>query len=188
MKIKGYNLTEVVVATAILLLLILIFFNVVILSQKYFKLVDVKAEVQLNVKLGMDKILKEAEQSEFNSFTVCASSVKAISFLSAYDSEGFYHTSSSGAPVWQKYIIFYVPSGENKLLRREIPSAGATAPLTESQLISYCNGTGTVGAFDISNFQLEKDNILKKVTIRLDTEKIYSGKENTSYLIGNLFF
>lgn len=185
---RGYTLIEVVVAGAVTVFLVFIFFDIVILARKYLTIIDVKAEVQVNVKLGMDKVLMEAENSKFTTFTINNNLPKAVSFLSAYDSDGIYRTDSYGRPVWQKYVVFYLTANSSNLLRKEIDSPGATSALTQSELISYCDGGGTVAAFDVSDFQLELDNTLKKVSIRLDTDKIYAGRENTSYLVGNLFF
>jgi len=85
--------------------------------------------------------------------------VRAISFLSAYplandpSKDRTLRTDPDGVPLWQKYVIYYIPINTTRLLRKERP---LTPAITSANIGNYC--TGVDGQTISSSIAFELDN------------------------------
>lgn len=74
-----------------------------------------------------------------------ASTPPAICLCSSIDTKGGFVTDTSGANVWQKWVIYYIPTGTTRLLRREATGiADPPIALTLAEVKAWCDGTGTL--------------------------------------------
>ncbi|MBI2251926.1 MAG: hypothetical protein HYU63_04140 [Armatimonadetes bacterium] len=93
----------------------------------------------------------------------------AFSFLSAYNISGSFITDGDGNPTWQKYIIYYIPSGTTKLLRKEVYGS-FTSALTISALIAYCDGQGSIISAFMTSLLITPDLSSKSVALSLSAQ------------------
>lgn len=182
---KGMTLIELLVASAIALLLMGVVASTLIMSLKYWRLIDVKAEAQLNAMLAIDQIRTEISSSNINSVAVNAGFPKALSFQSANYNNKFY-TDAQGAPSWMTYVIYYVAENSTNLVRREIYSPGPVSALPAPTLISYCNGTGALKAVDISEFSPSVSVPGNYVNIYIKT-RVDHPRENSTNLTARIY-
>lgn len=184
-KQPGFTLIEMLVAMVIALLISTFVASTLILSLKYWKVIDIKSEVQLNSMVGIENLKNEIASSNIGSFTVnMASFPKAISFQSAFYNNSF-RTNAGGTPSWQTYIIYYLAANSTNLLRREIYSPGPISPLLPAALTGYCNGTGTLKAFDVNDFAATIGS--NYVDISIKTRLDYANKENSTNLSSRIY-
>ncbi|MHC9544429.1 MAG: hypothetical protein AB9903_33350 [Vulcanimicrobiota bacterium] len=193
-RISGVTLIEIVIASSLSLVvlgLIVLLFVPVKLSCMTG---DSKAEVNMNAYRSLSRMERELQSSSISSVTydlAAAPTVpSALSFLSPFDRYGRFITDSTGKAVWQSYIIYYIPSGTKKLLRKTVtitPTSTARR-LTLTQLQSRLDGTGDTAAFDASSFTISpKSAYSTYVDISIGTELIYSGRANAITLEGRAY-
>lgn len=115
-----------------------------------------QASVRQALQVVTWRIVNEARNSSATYMTSLAAP-PAFSFPSAVDSRGHFVTTADGAPKWQKYVVYYVPAGTQRLLRRElftVPTDPLLDPaLTPAELAAACDGRGTLvtqGATELS--------------------------------------
>lgn len=184
-KHNAFTLIEMLTSSAVGLLIAALVASTLILSLRYWKLIDIKSEVQLNSMIGIESIKNEALYSNIGSFTVNMNNYpKAVSFQSAYYNN-FFHTTSDGAPSWQTYVIYYVLSGSTDLVRKEIYSPGPLAALSPEALISYCTSGGAVKALDINDFSASIGS--NYVNISIKTRLDYANKENSTNITSRIY-
>lgn len=98
----------------------------------------------------------------------------AFSFPSAFDRSGRFATEADGVADWQKFVIYYIPTGSQDLLRKEvfaIPTDPEAAPeLTSAQLAGYCDGTGKLVASGVTALGLTLDSEHSSAQLRLTVE------------------
>ncbi|MFH1453286.1 MAG: type II secretion system protein [Armatimonadota bacterium] len=178
-KPKGMTLIELLVAAAITVLITSFIATTLIISLKYWKIIDLKSEVQLNAMVGIEGLKQDISSSNIGSFTVNSSYPKAVSFQSALYNGQFY-ANADGTPAWQTYIIYYLAANTTDLRKREIYSPGAIAPLSQPALVSYCDGTGVLKAIDVNDFSAALGS--DYVDILIKTRMDYKGSENSTSL------
>ncbi|MGV8121366.1 MAG: type II secretion system protein J [Candidatus Xenobiia bacterium LiM19] len=112
------------------------------------------------IQLMIWGIQEDLKDSSFGTLTVTAPGTppEAFSILSAYDVNHVFITDSKSAPVWQKCIVYYIPAGTTKLLRKEVFGAFVSA-LTSAQLLSYCDGQGKVLSDSVTSMSLVPDKV-----------------------------
>lgn len=94
----------------------------------------------------------------------------AFSVLSAKDSTGSFVTGDDGVPVSQKFVIYYIPPGTRKLLRKEVAGAFTTA-LSTADLVTACaDGQGSVCASTVTSLRLVPDTTGGSVVLSLTCE------------------
>jgi type II secretory pathway component PulJ len=111
---------------------------------------------------------EDLKDSNFGTLTATAAgaSPAAFSVLSAFDANNAFKTDTTGAPVWQKYIIYYVPAGTTRLYRREVYGT-FTSALTLTQLLTYCNGQGKMLSDSVSSLSLVSNSSSRNATLSL---------------------
>jgi hypothetical protein len=97
-----------------------------------------------------------------------AGSPPAFSVLSARDRFGSFITSTAdGTPSWQKYVIYYIPTGTTSLLRKEVYGIFSGA-LPASQLAAYCDGSGTTISKSMTVLRLTPEASSKAMRLYLE--------------------
>ncbi|MCL5037098.1 MAG: hypothetical protein M1269_08285 [Chloroflexi bacterium] len=176
------------------ILLLIIFgltYQMLIPARRFWMMGDVRSEVQINARLAYEKITRDIQSSSFDSVTTAGGTIQAISMLSPYNTDNTLITvNSEGEIVWQKYIIYYLQEGDERLYRKEVtninvPSSTPTA-LTTIQLQNYCDGTGRVVAYSINSLNAVGDQDTSSVTLTITAQKELFSKNNTSVVSGTV--
>ena len=138
------SLVEMLITLFILTLLSGVLFWMLLAVKSGYQASTARAGGRQDLDLVLARISMEMMDSNTDTVTNNSSGLSpGLSFLSAYNRQGAFVTNpADGTCVWQKYIIYYIPSGTTTLLKREIYGT-FTVPLTLAQLQSYCNGQGT---------------------------------------------
>lgn len=149
------SLVEMLITLLILSILSVVLFWVLMMVKSGYQASTARSGGRQDLDLALARISQEMMDSNIDTVTNNASGLPpAISFLSAYNSQGTFVTNTAdGTPIWQKYAIYYIPSGTTTLLRREIYGT-FTGPLSSAQLQSYCNGQGKRVISSISSLGL----------------------------------
>ncbi len=109
------------------------------------------------LRLTLRKVENELRDSNVDTVTNNTSlAPSALSFLSAFDANGKFVTDAAGNPVWQKYVIVYIPSGTKKLLYKEIYGS-FTNKLSPAELTAYCDGKGRFLSPSVARLNLTTD-------------------------------
>lgn len=112
-----------------------------------------------DLKMGL-----ELQQSDLSTVTNnTGATPPGFSFLSAVNDKGTFVTDVTGAPVWQKYVIYCVQTGTTRLMRQEILLTNlfplgipSSIPLLSSaQISSSCNGSGTMLSSAVTSLSLQ---------------------------------
>jgi type II secretory pathway component PulJ len=146
-QFRGLTLVELFITMAVFLMLGSTMFMMMVKSKKIFQASTTRSASRQEIQTALWKMARELRGSAKDYVTVGASPAQAFSFLSAENSSGIFMTGDNGSAVWQKYIIYYIPAGTSKLLRKEVYkdfTTTAAAPLSTTELSSYLNGKGTM--------------------------------------------
>lgn len=106
-----------------------------------------RASVRQDLQTTLLQMAQEMRNSEAALVTDgTAASPVAFSFPSAYDARGAFITDASGGAVWQKFVVYYVPTGTSRLLRKEVYQLPTLPPIqqTLAELTASCDGKGTL--------------------------------------------
>lgn len=186
---RAFTISEVLVSAVLLVLIFGLTYEMLISAKKFWLMGDVRSDVQLNARLGFESMSRDLQSSTMDSITTLTGSLKAISMLSGYNN-GSITLNSEGKMLWQKYIIYYIPSGETKLLRREVTNASVPSstpvPLTSTELTNYCNGLGKVAAFNAGNISFATHTSSSTIDVSISTQKSLFDQNNTSVVSGTI--
>lgn len=106
-----------------------------------------RASVRQDLQTTLWQMTQEICNSETSLVTDgTQASPVAFGFPSAADAQNAFVTDTSGGIVWQKFVIYYIPTGTTRLLRKEIYQLPAVPPvqLAQADMMAYCDGTGTL--------------------------------------------
>ena len=113
-----------------------------------------RVAISQDMQVATSRIVKELRESNVGLITEnTAGTPLAFAFVSAQDSLGVFRTDPTGVPAWQKLVIYYVPTGSRRLLRKEIPGS-FTSAVTPAQLVGYCDGLGSLCASTVNALRL----------------------------------
>jgi hypothetical protein len=151
---SGLTLVEVLVTISILLA-VMASVLAMLLTAKNIWLASVnRVSVSQDLQIAASKIATELRGSDASLITDNTEGTPAsFCFLSARDRNGSFVTDESGAPVWQKCVIYYIPPGTGRLLRKEVYET-RDAPLTPAQMAAYLDGEGTQYAAALTGLRL----------------------------------
>lgn len=122
-----------------------------------------------DLQVATTNMLEDLRYSDVNAVVISAANPKAIALLSAFDSLGNFVTDSSGGPVWQKCIVYYIPAGTTKLLRKEVIGTFTSNP-TISQISTYCDGKGRLLSPAVTGFNLALDTTTDSALLTLTVQ------------------
>ncbi|MGV8121562.1 MAG: PilW family protein [Candidatus Xenobiia bacterium LiM19] len=177
MTVRGMTLVELLITSVILLLLLGIFVWMIVAVKSAYQSSVSRIKVRQELQTSFFNITREMMNSSYSSFTDGTShTAKSISFLSAFDQNGVFVTDSNGAPIWKKYVIYYVPSGSARLLKKEVYGTFTTS-LSSEALAAYCDGGGRLITNSLSQMACTPDPATKSCLLSLVMESTnYNGK------------
>lgn len=177
-NLKGFTLIEALVTSAVILMLSSIVVFMVIKGKMIWQSSITRTASRQELQVASWKIANELQSGNAAYITDGSTGgLKAFSFISAYDINGNFVTSSSGTPVWQKFVIYYVPTGTKKLLRKEVykdfvASPDLLRPLTISELTAYCTGDGKLISPSVTALSLVPQSEKKSAVLTVETEAV----------------
>lgn len=171
------TLVELLITSVILLLLLGIFVWMIVAVKSAYQSSVIHTKGRQDLQTSFFNITREMMNSSYSSFTDGTSqTTKSISFLSAFDRNGVFVTDSNGAPIWKKYVIYYVPSGSARLLKKEVYGTFTTS-LSSEALAAYCDGGGKLITNSLSQMTCTPDSATKSCLLSLALESTnYNGK------------
>jgi len=185
---KGFTLIESLAAMTALLMITAALFWILLTGKTFWQASVIRSYGRQEIQMSLQKIESELQNSNAGTITNNTSGLPvAFGFLSANDSNGKFIVASDGSPVWQKYVIFYIPNGTQKLVRRDVYGS-YKAPLTQSQLIAYCDGTGITIANTIAGLTFGSDTTSNSSVITLTSQnKNQHGKTDRQTLTSTIY-
>lgn len=150
---RGFSLPELLTVLIVLVVLAGVLFSMLITGKETFMSTTSRIGVRQDLQTALRRIAGELRNSNAGFVTVRTSAPKALAFLSARDATGRFVTDANGDPSWQRYAVYYVPSGGRGLRRRYVPATTA-ARMTDAQLAAVCDGTGDVVAPSVTDLAL----------------------------------
>jgi prepilin-type N-terminal cleavage/methylation domain-containing protein len=185
---KGFTLIESLAALVALLMITAALFWILLTGKTIWQASVIRSYDRQELQMSYQKIESELQNSNAATITNNTTGIPvAFSFLSADDNKGVFTVTTSGSPIWQKYVIFYIPNGTKKLMRREVYGA-FTLPLTQAQLTSYCNGSGTLVANTVAGLSIVTDTAANSATIVITTQnKNQLGKADQQTLTSTVY-
>lgn len=148
-----------------------------------------RASVRQDMQTTLWQMATEIRNTEAALVTVNSqASPAAFCFPSAYDAQNNFITDPAGGMTWQKFVIYYIPAGTTRLLRKEVYSLPATPPiqLTEAAMLGYCDGTGSLVAGDVGAMTATIDIPNGGLTLGLTTTGT-SGKGTVDTVSSSLY-
>lgn len=122
-----------------------------------------------DIQVITSAVEEDLRYTNANAIVVNSGSPRAIGILSAYDQGGAFITDSTGAPVWQKCVVYYIPVSTTRFIRKEVYGA-FTAPPSASDLISYCDGKGRQLSSSVKAFSLTVDIVKNSAILRVSVQ------------------
>ncbi|MCE1248239.1 MAG: prepilin-type N-terminal cleavage/methylation domain-containing protein [Firmicutes bacterium] len=185
---RGFTLIESLAAMVALLMITAALFWILLTGKTLWQASVIRSYDRQELQISYQKIENDLQNSNVDTITNnTTSTVVAFSFLSAFDSSGNFTAASDGSPVWQKYVIYYIPSGTKKLMRKEVYGS-YTKALTTSQLTTYCDGSGMTVANTVAGLSLTTDTATDSATITITTQnKNQLGRADQQSLTSTVF-
>lgn len=139
---SGLTLVEVLVTLTVLSILMTALFAVFKMGLSAWHKTSTKNELLQQVQIVDFRLSDELQLSALESATADPG-IDALSFLSPLDANGKFILSAKGRPEFQKYIIYYRKSSDQKMYRREVLlNAGASERNVPGPIEEYDPGTG----------------------------------------------
>lgn len=147
----GMSLVELIITMSLMIMLTSALLWMIITAKTMYQASVASGANRQDLQVITWSIAEDLRASNVNSITVSGGTPPAFSFLSALGPAGSFEIYNDavhdiyGAPYWQKYVIYYIPSGTTRLLRKEIYSSAGlynAQPLTQTELLGYCTGDG----------------------------------------------
>lgn len=159
---SGMTLVEMILTMVIVLILALTLFWMLHAGRSMTQASVARGANRQDLQIIASNINEELKDSDVRSLTTIANSPRAkfaFSFLSAYSffkkgnlETGSFYTYTNGLPVWQKYVIYFIPPDSKplasdpkirvyRLIRKEIiasPPPAEPVALVPGILDSYC--------------------------------------------------
>lgn len=130
------------------------------------------ASVASDLQVGLSRIEAELRSSDALLLTdgtkPTGANPLAFSFPSAYDASGTFVTDATGIPVWQKFVVYYIPIGTTNLMRTESYVLPSVPPVQQisSTLFASCLG-GRLVASNVTGLTLTSDAVYGGWTVGL---------------------
>ncbi|MDQ7825258.1 MAG: prepilin-type N-terminal cleavage/methylation domain-containing protein [Candidatus Eremiobacteraeota bacterium] len=162
--LKGMSLPELIAAMIIVSFLSGILVVMLLAGKKTYQASVARGKGRQDLTAAMYNITEDLKDTRLSFVTVSADR-RAFSAISAYDTSGTFTTDTvTGAPVWKKFVVYYLKAGTTNLMRREVYGT-FTAALTADELTAQCNGTGKLVASDVLSLSIATDAINKSMTL-----------------------
>lgn len=121
------------ISSGLLLLMLGGAHQALVVSSQYQKKLQDSSQIQQETMTVVGKLQRALAAGSAESIEV-SPDLQAIRFVSAENDEGFFQAHSSGSPLWQRWVCFYLEG--NHLIRKEdtfapTPTVPATLPLID---------------------------------------------------------
>lgn len=164
-RIRGLSLPELLIVMILLVVLGGILLSMLITGNQTLVGTTSRISVRQDLQTALRRIVGELRASSGNYVTIRSTAPKALAFLSARDATGRFVTDANGNPAWQRYAVYYIPTGGRGLRRRYVAATTAAA-MTDAQLLALCDGTGDVVASQVTDLAVTPAG--SAVVLRLD--------------------
>ena len=166
------TLVEVLVTSSLLLFFATGAVLVMISGQRSWLATRGQADAFQAAQVALARLSRELQFSNSNFLTDnTALTPPAFSFPSAFDTQGRFTTTAEGYPSWQKYVVYYLPQGSSRLLRKElftVPTDPTIDPiLSQANLTAACDGKGTLIASGVTSLGLAPSTTTAEVVLTL---------------------
>lgn len=175
MRSRGLSLIEMLITMAVLAFVATAALGILLAGKRTWQANVGRSDVRQTLQVAswrIDTDLRNTGAGYVTSNT--ATTPAAISFPSALDSRGRFTTEADGVPDWQTFVIYYVPTGTTRLLRKEVAAIPADPDidpmLTPAQLTGYCDGTGRLIATGVRTFSVTVDTDAATAVLTLTIE------------------
>jgi len=185
----GMTLVELLITLVMILILMGTFVWMIVWVKSAYQSSVTHTRLRQELQISFSTMAADMMNSSYSTLTDATSqSTKAFSFLSAADLNGVFSTDGNGSPVWKKYVIYYVPGGSRKLLRKEVYGS-FTAALSTTDLNAYCDGKGKHISSSLSQMTCTPDSASKSCVISITLESTnYNGKTDSQSRDLRVFF
>lgn len=150
---RGMTLVEVLVFSVTMLVLSGVMLYLVVFSTMTFQASTARSGPVQDVRTCLRRLKTDLSRTDPASVTTVAG---ALSLLSAEDSSGSFVTDGSGAPVWQKQVVWYVDASGTGLRRKEVQGSLSEA-LSEAEVAAQRDGSGTMLGASVSTLTVSVD-------------------------------
>ena len=148
------TLVEMLISMSILTMAGGIVLGMVVSAKKMWQASVSRVAISQDLQVASLRIVQDLRQANAGVITDNTTGTPvAFSFLSAHNGQGTFQTDPSGKPLWQKEVIYYLPTGTKRLLRKEVAGTFSSA-LTQAELVGYCDGRGSLCASTVSSLRL----------------------------------
>lgn len=173
---KGFTLLEVIITSALLTFLLGSLLWVIVAGKCAWQASVTRSAVRQDLQVACRKISLDLRDCNLqfitNSTTDLSGGLSAFSVLSAVDRDGRFVTSDAdGSPTWKKYVVYYIPAGKTKLLRREV-YGNFSGALGAQELAAYCDGSGVTISGCMTSLRIVTGASGKAVTLMLQASAV----------------
>lgn len=164
----GFTILEVVVALSIGLVSLSAGGVLTGLGYKYLDHSLALATVQRDSRIAMIRMAKEFRESRASMVTI-GTGASSISFPSARDASRAFQFTSTGAPSWQKVVVYYWDSNTKKLYRYEESKTNWTSSYNPDSAIGNANAKEVIPNITSLQFAISLDLVTITLTVAKDT-------------------
>jgi len=184
---RGLTLIELLTTMSILLIIMGAVYSMLYAGVIMWQSSVTRTSNRQDIHISFRKFELELRNSDASFITDGTSGEPyAFSFLSAYNQSGNFTTDASGRPVWQKYVIYYIPAGTKKLLRKEVYGS-FTAPLSASQLATYLDGEGKLISSSVKSMKIipntSNNSAIVSLTVNNDSKHGKRDEQNLNLTV-----
>lgn len=168
---RGMTILEMIVVMGIILVISFALVWMLFFGKKIYDTSLTHGDIRQELQIIISKIADELKDSTIESISTSTLKIdpsssqnlpriRAISFLSAYPIEldktldRTMRTDERGFPLWQKYVIYYIPLNTTKLLRKEVQISPTLNKSKIPDIDSKLTGDGKLIS---SNVSFEED-------------------------------
>jgi prepilin-type N-terminal cleavage/methylation domain-containing protein len=164
---RGMTLVELLISMTIITLLMGSFMWMLLAGKAAYQSSATHSRTRQELQVAFHRTVQELRESNYNTITLVPA---GFSFLSARDRSGDFVTDNVGAPVWQKYVLYYIPANTTKLMRKEVYGSYTDA-LSQSAFSSYADDSGFVISSAISRGTYLLDPSRKTCTLTMELSR-----------------
>lgn len=177
-KNRGMSIPELMIYSVLIGLVLTGIYGILTSSMKYYRITEVRSELQQNAILAISGILGDMMGTPRSTIMMSTSSPSGVFFVSSRKDDGNHEFDSAGLLIWQKWVCYYLESnstGTFNLVRKEVPmstpsSTPGLPPYTSVSLFASANLEKHIVAKDIQSMAITFNSTTNcySIDIRLD--------------------
>lgn len=151
----GMTLVELLISMVILAMAAGVVVGLLVTAKNTWQASATHVAVTQDLQVAATRMISDLRDGSVETLTDnTAGTPVGFSLLSARDAGGTFVTDNGGLPVGQKVVIYYIPDGTRRLLRKEVYGS-FTVGQTHAQLTSACaDGKGSLCASNVTSLRL----------------------------------